>query len=182
MPSQVIKGNIGNGLGGQIEGYMGRLNKLSIGNNHLGNVISHYQELINQTDSTYLNQRNGLMGNEILCRFNFIIDFNREKVYFQPNKYFKNSFEYDKSGLIIVAGGKTLNKFTVYDVLPNTPAFEADILRGDEILKINSFPTRLYTLGALNDKFQGKVGKKIKITLLRDGKKIVKTIILRNLI
>lgn len=182
MPSQVIKGNIGNGLGGQIEGYMGRLNKLSIGNFNLGNVISHFQELINQADSTYLNQRNGLIGNEILCRFNFIIDFNKERVYFQPNKYFKNSFEYDKSGLIIVAGGKSLDKFTVYDVLPNTPAFEANILRGDEIVRINSLPTRFFTLGVLNDKFQGKVGKKVKVTLLREGKKIVKTIILRNLI
>ena len=182
MPEQVIKGNIGNGLGGQIEGYMGRLNKLSIGNYHLGNVISHFQELINQSDSTYLNQRNGLIGNEILCRFNFIIDFNKEKIYFQPNKYFKNSFEYDKSGLIIVAGGKSLDKFTVYDVLPNSPALEANILRGDEIVKINHFPTRFFTLGVLNDKFQGKAGKKVKITLLRDGKKIVKTIILRNLI
>lgn len=182
MPEKVIRGNLGNGLGGQIDGYLGRLRTINVGNSQFRNVISHYQELYDQADSSFLNNRNGLMGGEILSRFNFIIDFNKEKAYFQPNKYFKNSFQYDKSGLVLIAGGKTLNEFTVYEVIPNTPAFEADIMRGDRIVKINSFSARYYTLGAVNDRFQGKVGKKIKLTILRDGKKIKKTIILRNLI
>jgi PDZ domain len=182
MPPQVIKGNIGVGLGGQIEGYMGRLRSVSIGSSKLGNVISHFQELYDASDSVNINQRNGILGGEILSRFTVIIDFMHEKMYFQPNKYFKSSFEYDKSGLILVAGGVELNKFTVYDVIPDSPAFESNILRGDEIVTINRLPARFYTLGALNQKLQGKAGKKIRLVIKRDGKKISRTLVLRELI
>lgn len=182
MPPQVIKGNIGVGLGGQIEGYMGRLRSISLGSSRLGNVISHFQELYDASDSVNVNQRNGILGGEILSRFTVIIDFMHEKMYFQPNKYFKSSFEYDKSGLILVAGGVELNKFTVYDVIPNSPAFECDILRGDEIVTINRLPARFYTLGTINQKFQGKPGKKIRLVIKRDGKKMSRTLVLKELI
>jgi hypothetical protein len=182
MPPQVIRGNIGIGLGGQIEGYMGRLRSVSIGNAKLGNVISHFQELYDASDSVNVNQRNGILGGEILSRFTFIIDFMHEKMYLQPNKYFKSAFEYDKSGLIVVAGGVELNRFTVYDVIPNSPAFECDILRGDEIVTINRLPTRFYTLGAINQKLQGKAGKKIRLVIKRNGKRISRILLLRELI
>ena len=182
MPPQVIKGNIGVGLGGQIEGYMGRLRSISLGSSRLGNVISHFQELYDASDSVNVNQRNGILGGEILSRFTVIIDFMHEKMYFQPNKYFKSSFEYDKSGLILVAGGVELNKFTVYDVIPNSPAFECDILRGDEIVTINRLPARFYTLGTINQKFQVRPGKKIRLVIRRDGKKMSRTLVLKELI
>ena len=182
MPNQIIKGNIGNGLGGEIEGYMGRLRSLSVGKAKLGNVISHFQELIEESDSAYVNNRNGLIGGELLYRFNIIIDFNKEKMYTLPNKYFKNSFEYDKSGLVLIAGGLTLNQFTVYNVLANSPAEEVGILSGDEIISINHTPARLLKLGSINGKLQGKVGKKIRLVLKRNGVKITKIFKLRNII
>ncbi len=182
MPPEVIKGNIGIGLGGQIEGYMGRLSSVSLGNAKLRNVISHFQELYDASDSVNVNQRNGILGGEILSRFTIIIDFLHEKLYFQPNKYFKSSFEYDRSGLILVAGGIDLNKFTVYDVIPNSPAFENDILRGDEIISINRLPARFFSLGSINQKMQSKAGKKVRIGIKRNGKKMTRTLVLRELI
>ncbi len=182
MPEHVLKGNIGNGLGGEIEGFMGRVRTLDVAKSTLGNIISHFQELNALSDSANIMRRNGLIGGEILSRFTFIIDFNADKAYFKPNKYFKESFEYDKSGLIIVAGGTGLNKFTVNGVLPNTPSSDVDLMRGDEIVTINRVPTHLYSLGAINRKMQAKAGKTVRLVIRRDGKKIVKKIKLRKLI
>lgn len=182
MPEKVIKGSIGNGLGGQIDGYMGRLKAISLGQSTLNNVISHFQELNPELDTINIPKRNGLIGNEILSRFNFIIDFNKERLYLQPNKHFKEKFDYDKSGLIIVAGGASLNKFSVFDVLPDSPAIEAGLKRGDEIVSINRIPTHFYTLGVVNRKFQGRAGKGVRLVIKRDNKRFVKTIKLRNII
>ncbi len=182
LPERVIKGNIGTGLGGEIEGFVGRIKSLDIGKNRLIEPISNFQELNALSDSSYLNGRNGLIGGEILSRFNFIIDFNNEKLFLQPNKYFKQKFSYDKSGLILIAGGPALSIFTVHQVMPNSPAEEAGFQKGDEFVRINKIPSRFYSLGEVNRKMQSKAGKKYHITVLRNGYKIKTTIKLRELI
>jgi predicted aspartyl protease len=182
MPPKVIKGNIGNGLGGEIEGYIGRVTSLDIGNAKLQSVISHFQELRLESDSNYILGRNGLIGGDILSRFTLIFDFSREKLYLKPNKYLKDHFEFDKSGIVSIATGISLDHFLVYDVLPNTPAFEADFHRGDEITRIGWLPSKLLNLVTINNIFQGREGKKLNITIRRNGIKLKKTIRLRKYI
>jgi predicted aspartyl protease len=182
MPPKVIKGNIGNGLGGEIEGYVGRIRSLDIGKSKLQNIISHFQELNEKSDSTYISNRNGLIGGDLLHRFTVIFDFSKEKLYLKPNKYIKTLFEYDKSGIIPIATGTNLNQFIVYDVLPNTPGDEVGIKRGDEIVKIGLIPAQWLSLAAINRTFQGKEGKKVNITIKRDGLKMKKVIHLKKYI
>jgi predicted aspartyl protease len=182
LPPQVIKGNIGNGLGGQIEGYLGRIHAFKIGSYNLGNFVSHFQELNNESDSSYINGRNGLIGGDILSRFTVILDFHKEKAYFLANRFFKTKFNYDKSGLVIIANGVGLNHFTIYDIDVNTPALEADLRIGDEILSVNFIPSTIYSLTGITSIFQGKAGKKVRLIIKRDGKKMIKKIVLRELI
>lgn len=182
LPQKVIKGNIGSGLGGEIEGYVGRIRSFNMGSNLLVNPVSHFQELNELSDSVHLNGRNGLIGGEVLSRFNFIIDFNSEKLYLQTNRNFKTKFSYDKSGLVLISGGANLNIFTVYEVLPNSPAAAAGFQKGDELIRINCTPARFYGLGDINRKLQGKTGRVFRIKFLRDGQKMKTTLILRDLI
>jgi predicted aspartyl protease len=182
MPPMVIKGNIGNGLGGEIEGYIGRIRSLDIGHSKLQDVISHFQELHTDSDSNYIINRNGLIGGDLLHRFTVIFDFSKEKLYLKPNKYLNKLFEFDKSGIIPIASGESLNHFIIYDVLPNTPGAEAGIMRGDEILKVSWVPAQFLNLSSINNIFQGKEGKKINIILKRNGIKMKKTIRLRKYI
>ncbi len=182
LPEKVIKGNIGTGLGGEIEGYVGRIRSMNMGKNLLVNPVSNFQELNELSDSVYLNGRNGLIGGEVLSRFNFIIDFNHEKLYLQTNRNFKTTFNYDKSGLLLIAGGERLSIFTVHDVIPNSPAEEAGFQIGDELVRLNLTPTRFFGLGDINRKFQGKSGKVYHIIFLRKGKKMKTKLTLRDLI
>ena len=182
LPQKVIKGNIGSGLGGEIEGYVGRIRSLSIGSNQLINPISNFQELNELSDSVHLNGRNGLIGGEIMSRFNFIIDFNHEKLYVQTNRNFKTKFSYDKSGLILIAGGENLSIFTVHEVLPNSPAAEAGFQKGDELIRINFTPSRFFGLGDINRKLQGKTGRVYRISFSRNGQEMKTKMKLRDLI
>lgn len=182
LPQKVIKGNIGSGLGGEIEGYVGRIRSINIGSNLLVNPVSNFQELNELSDSVHLNGRNGLLGGEIMSRFNFIIDFNREKLYVQTNRNFKTKFSYDKSGLLLIAGGENLSIFTVHEVLPNSPAVEAGFQKGDELIRLNFTPSRFYSLGDINRKLQGKTGRVYRIVFIRNGKKMKTKLKLRDLI
>ena len=97
-------------------------------------------------------------------------------------RFFKDKFIYDKSGAYIVKHGTESNKFIVWDITPNTPASDIDLQKGDEIITINRVYVRFFQLGSINRIFQGRDGKKIRIVIKRDGKKMVKIVTLRTLI
>ena len=157
LPPQTIRGSIGMGFGGAIEGVVGRVRDVEIGGYKLVLPVCNFQELIQISDSSFINGRNGLLGSEILTRFNMIIDFNKEKLYLKPNRYFPIEFSYDRSGITLIASGRDLKKFLVQDILENSPAYEAGVRTDDEIAKINGLPSRFFTLGAMNSKFQAKI-------------------------
>ena len=182
LPPQTIRGSIGMGFGGTIEGVVGRIRDVEIGSHRLILPVCNFQELIQMSDSSFINGRNGLLGSEILSRFNMIIDFNKEKLYLQPNRYFPVAFSYDRSGITLIASGVDLKKFLIQDVLENSPAYEAGVRADDEITKINGFPSRFFTLSAMNSKLQSKIGKIIRLTLRRNNETIKVKFKLRELI
>jgi hypothetical protein len=182
LPPQTIRGTIGMGFGGEIEGVVGRIRHVQMGSSRLSIPVCNFQELNKLSDSTFINGRNGLLGSEILSRFNFIIDFTKEKMYVQPNRFFKEAFTYDRSGITLIASGSDLRHFIVQDILENSPASETALKVGDEIRNLNGFPTQMFTLASMNDKLQGKIGKRIRLTVRRNGEKIKIKFKLRELI
>ena len=183
-PERVIPGEVGAGLGGVIEGFLGRTDELALKKTDLKlrNVVTHFQELNDDLDTTRLNARNGIIGNQVLRRFDVVLDYPREELYLKPNKYYKQKFKFDKSGLVLYAAGSNLNKYIVTKVIPGSPAAEADIRRGDRILRINGTASVLTNLGAILSKLKRKSGKKIKLVVEREGVKLKKRFVLRDLI
>ena len=167
IPNKVLKTEIGVGLGGYIEGLVGRVEAFEIADLKLQNVVTNYQELLTRIDSVNLNNRNGLLGNQVLKRFDVIIDYVDNRLYLNPNKAYKKKFNHDKSGLILAAGGDNLNQYTTLKVINRTPAQRAGILKGDQILSINGWPTSLLSLEGINNKLKSRVGKTIRLKILR---------------
>jgi len=181
MPENVIIGNLGKGLGGDISGYIGMIDGLNIDQYRLPNIITSFQEI----DSSFLDSdqiiRDGIIGNVILSRFHIIIDYMREKLYLKQISKLDEEFDYDKSGMLIYALGEKLNQYYIKTIYPDTPAEEAGLLPGDKIVKIGFWPAKYYSLSGILNKLQGKEGKKIKLTILRNGEKIKTQFRLRNL-
>lgn len=181
-PSNSIKGSVGLGLGGYLDGHLGRINHLNIADVTLNDVVTNFQELPEGTDTTHLNGRNGLIGNKILSRFTVIIDYPRETLYLKPNKKFTKPFKFDKSGLQFIASGPRLRTFLVQSVIAGSPAEEVGIQEGDIIKSINGWPAGLVGLNGMINILKKKEGKKITLKIKREKIKIKKTFYLRKLI
>lgn len=172
IPPNSIPGNVGRGLGGYLEGYQGRVESLAFADFSMGNVLTSFQKSDSLMRYKALNDRNGIIGNQILKRFEVTIDYWNEEIYLKPNRLYPTSFKYDRSGLVILASGKSLNKFTVQRVLPDSPADRAGIKVGDVVIRMNGLPTRSFTMQNVTTILQKRVGKKIKMVVKRDGEKM----------
>lgn len=182
IPPKVIKSNIAMGLGGYIEGYLGRIQEIQIDEFVLNDVVTNFQDIILEMDSLKLNDRNGIIGNLILNRFTVIIDYIRQDIYLKPQKKFNRKFKYDRSGMTVITSGKNLDVYSVTRVIPDSPADEAGVLPGDEIRAVNGWPALFLTLDGINRRMRRKVGKKIRLILRRDGDNIRVNFRLRDLI
>ena len=182
LPPHVLAGKLGAGLGGFLEGYIGRVSSLDLGERKIKEVLTHYQDLSEAIDTSILNGRNGIIGSQILNRFHVIIDYPKETLYLKPNKKFKKEFEYDKSGLVIIAADARLNSFIVHEVIAGSPAAEAGVLPNDRILKINGLPPSMLSLPNINKMLRKKEGKRIKLRIKRGKEKMTFVFRLRKLI
>ncbi len=181
-PANAVSTNIGMGLGGYLEGFTGRVYKLELGDFAEENIVTYFQTLDSAFNMEYLHGRNGLLGNTLLGRFNVILDYQNGKMWLKPARNFKQAFVYDRSGLNVIASGPGFNNFIVQSIVEHSPASEADFRKGDEIVRIGLTPSVLLSLTDVQRIMQKKPGKKIKIVVKRDGKRLKKKIILRDLI
>jgi PDZ domain len=182
-PATAIKSNIGMGLGGFIEGFIGRTNKLSMGGSlRQQNVITYFQETDTSHLSSAVNTRNGLLGSSVLNRFDVILDYYEGKMWLKPNKQYKEKFVFDRSGLTIIASGRNLKDYVIQDVLTTSPAAKAKLQRGDVILRVGFTPAYMFSLNGLQRKLQGKVGKKIQLWVKRGEEHLKTTVVLQELL
>jgi PDZ domain-containing protein len=109
---------------------------------------------------------NGLIGNEVLKRFNMVFDFSRNVVYVHKNKFFDSEYAVHYAGLVLhyAADMKTV---VVKRVLKNSVAEIAGIMDGDEIITIYHQPVGDYTLEQLRALLNQK-GKKVEIHVKRE--------------
>ena len=182
LPPEVLHGNIGMGLGGYLEGFLGRTSGLFFGKNELSQLLTYFQAIDTVRAGGQLNNRNGLIGNDILSRFQVIFDLNGEMLYLKPAKNWQKKFDYDRSGISVVASGANLRQFSVQEILPNSPASDASLQKGDRILRIGPWPVSVFSLASLQKKLVGKPGQDIKLTIRRGTKKMSVKIALRDLI
>ncbi len=181
LPETLIPGNLGMGLGGVLTGHMGKIDHLQFGDYEFKNLITSFQELdIDSIGHLYLN-RNGLIGNSLLSRFDVYIDYPGSMLYIKPNKKYNKRFRVDRSGLILIATGPEFEIIQVQKVIPGSPADLAGIKAGDVIRRFNFWPSFFYNLNSITYKLGGKVGKRIKLTLDRNGNKIKKEFRLKSL-
>ena len=181
-PEELILGKLGVGLGGYIQGSIGRIKSLEIKDVQFEFVLTSFQDLSQAITVDSQRLRNGLIGNQLLSRFEVYLDYMNETLYLRPEGHYKRQFKMDRSGLIIFALGHSLNEFVVQDLIIGSPAAEAGILPGDIIRRIQGLPSRLYSLDQITSILQKRVGKRIKLVVERNNRLIKVQFTLRELI
>jgi hypothetical protein len=183
LPAKTVPVRLGTGLAGEIPGKLGRINGFNLADLEFKKVIISIPEANAYGQVIKRGSRHGTLGGEILSRVNPTFDYKNRMIYFSKGQKFKEPFEFDMSGLSIVAKGKFLDLFVVEDVRTGSPALEADIRVGDILISVNG-------RGALNDNtlneinwlLRKKYNKKMKIKILRDGQRIKKLFRLKRAI
>jgi hypothetical protein len=183
MPDKNISSILGRGIAGIITGKISRTKLLKFGKYELNDLITSFPDDYAYRDSVgskNFTPRNGSVGGDLLSRFTVIFNFPGEMMYIKKNASFKKKFYYSLSGITLRAKGPKLREYEISDVRTNTTAAAAGLKVGDVIVSVNGVRVSDYELSYVNNFFNSKPGRKIKVEILRNGEKMKKEFILEN--
>jgi hypothetical protein len=121
------------GLGGKVDMRMTVVREVKIGPYKFKNVPAYiFDDTYNITSYPYLG---GLVGNDLLRRFNVILNYERRDFYLVPNKHYNEPFDYAYSGveLYYIDG-----QIVIGDVAKDSPADKAGMQEGDQVVSVNN--------------------------------------------
>jgi hypothetical protein len=149
------------GLGGKKQMKLTTVKELKIGQYRFKNVPTHIFK--DDYKVTSYPQLGGLIGNDVLRKFNLVINYREKEIHMRPNSHFKERFDYSYSGLgIYYVDGNIV----IEDVLEDSPGEKAGLKSGDVIISIdNAFNAGIQVY---KDMLQ-QVGARLKILVMRDG-------------
>jgi len=182
LPKTVVRTNLGRGLGGDIDGHIGRIKNLEFGKFNFDDVIVSWPDKGSFAEILRRTGRQGTVGGGLMSRFTVVIDYFNGNLYYRKNRNFNNEFEYNMSGIDVKATGQKLNHFIVSRIREDSPAAKVDMQIDDEIIAINSHLTVDLSLGEVTTFFRLKEGRRLRLELLRGKQKIVRKIRLERVI
>ncbi len=148
------------GLGGKKQMELTVLKSVRIGPYKFKKVPAHiFEDHYNVTNYPLLG---GLIGNDLLRRFNITINYPDQSIFIKPNDHFNEAFDYSYTGLgIYLIDGE----IKVIDIIEGSPGDKAGFKNGDIIFSIEDNFTR--NIQVYKNLFQNSIGK-IKIIVFRN--------------
>lgn len=149
------------GLGGKVDMHITTIRELKLGPYRFRNIPAYiFDDTYNITSYPYLA---GLIGNDILRRFNTIFNYDKEEFYLLPNTHYNDPFDYSYTGVeLYYVDGQIITG----DIAKGSPAEEAGLKEGDVIVSINKNFSQ--NLGSLKQSLQ-VFNEKVKIIIRRNG-------------
>ncbi len=148
------------GLGGKKEMLLTIVKQVQIGPYRFRKVPTNIlDDEFNATSYPFLG---GLIGDDILRRFNIIFNYPKREIHIIPNRHFNDEFDYSYTGMnMYYVDGQIIAD----DVIDGSPAEKCGLKKGDVIMAVNSNFTN--NINAYRNLMQG-VGDKITLLITRD--------------
>jgi hypothetical protein len=149
------------GLGGKVDMAMTVIKEVKLGPYKFRNVpVYVFNDTFNITSYPFLG---GLIGNDILRRFNVVLNYDRRDIYLMPNSHFNEQFDYSYTGIeLYYIDGKIL----VGDVAKDSPAEKAGLQEGDVVVAVNkNFSQNLQQYKAAIQ----NTGDRLQLIIQREG-------------
>lgn len=156
------------GLGGKTPMRQGVLKQIKVGPYKFRNVPAYiFEDDYNITSYPYLG---GLIGNDLLRRFNLILNYDKRDIHLVPNSHFRDQFDYSYTGLgMYVVDGV----IRVVDVMKNSPAEKAGFRPDDIVMSVGNNFSR--NIQAYKNLMQNPK-ERVKVIVYREGKPVVLTL------
>ena len=177
VPEINIAANLGVGLSGPINGYLGRITALKMGKYELKKVISAFPNYDDVAAKVRVGGRNGNLGNQVLQQFEVVFDYSRNSLYLKPGAKFGDPFEHDMSGMEFYSPGPDYGRLVVNRVEPYSPAEEEGIKVGDEIISINLKPVTDYSAAEIDELFKSGDNRSFLLEILKKDSKTLSKLI-----
>jgi hypothetical protein len=162
------------GPGGKAPMKQGVIKQIRIGPYKFRNVPTYiFDDEFNVTQYPYLG---GLIGNDLLRRFNLIINYEKSDIYLTPNSHFKDVFDYSYTGLgMYMIDGEIV----VMDVMPDSPADKGGFKSGDIVMAVeNNFTKNIQTYKNLMQ----TPGEKLRVLVMREEGPVILTLKVKNVL
>lgn len=109
----------------------------------------------------------GILGNDVLKRFNIFIDLQQQRMSLQPNRLYHEMFEVNCSGVELVMDD-AFQRVIIDHVYVGSPAYEAGLKVSDEIVQINGASASDFQLQQIRSMLS-QDGKEVEILIDRKG-------------
>jgi hypothetical protein len=165
---------IGAGLGGKAQMRITTVKEFRLGPYRFRRVPAYiFDDDFNVTSYPYLG---GLIGNDLLRRFNVIINYEKRDIHLTPNQHFRDRFDYAYTGLGFYSYG---GEIRVTDIMKGSPAEIAGFKMDDVIMAIdNNFSKSVQVYRNILQNH----GQRIKILVLRDGLPVILTMKVKSIL
>jgi hypothetical protein len=169
LPKKFIAANLGVGLTGPVNGFLGRVKEIDIGKFKIKDVITSFPG--GEQYKALAVKRDGNLGIGILKRFDVIIDYPDSIIYLKQGPSFKTPFEHDMSGIEYYSAGKEFNRIIISRVESGSPADLIGLEKDDEILAINLKPVAKMTLEQIDSLFKSQADRSFLLEIYHDNRK-----------
>ncbi len=149
------------GLGGKANMKLTTIREMKLGPYKFKRVPTYiFDDEYNITSYPYLG---GLIGNDILRRFNILLNYDRKEIYLVPNSHYHDPFDYSYTGLGMYW---TNGQVMVGDVMKDSPADRAGLKVGDRVVSVgNNLSNNLQVYKNMLQNY----GERIRIIVQRPG-------------
>ncbi|MCW3120165.1 MAG: hypothetical protein JWM28_4247 [Chitinophagaceae bacterium] len=150
------------GLGGKVDMQASVVREFKLGPYKFRNVpVYIFDDTYNVTSYPYLG---GILGNDLLRRFNVILNYERRDIYIKPNTHFTEQFDYAYTGVELY---NVDGQIIIGDVAEGSPAEKSGLKEGDIVVGIN----RTFNQNLSHYKAALQVaGERVKVVIRRDDK------------
>lgn len=182
LPEPRLRSQLGRGLSGPINGWLGRVTSLQLGPYRLKHLLVSFPDSA-AVHAKVRVARQGNLGYELLKRFRVWFDYPGASLWLQPGARFREPFEHDMSGLEIVARGAGFSRYQIERVQPGSPGDDAGLQAGDELVMIDGQIASTYSLTSLSQLLHSRDGRQLIVLVHRGpGNVFFTTLTLRRVI
>lgn len=149
------------GMGGKLQMKITVVKTLQIGHYKFRNVPTYvFSDAYNVTSYPFVG---GLLGNDLLRRFNMVINYPQREIHLSPNNHFLEPFDYAYTGM---ATYFLDGRIMVEDIVPGSPAEKAGLKVNDVLMAVgNNFSNNIMQYKTILQ----NAGEKISLIVNRNG-------------